>query len=65
LIKKKKKEEEKNSQKKKAKEKGKTGKKTVRAAGENGASETLIGQDSCSSKLQSSLRFISTLFPFT
>lgn len=36
----------------------------MRAAGENGAHLTLIGQDSCSSKLQSSLRFISTLFPF-
>ena len=57
--------EKKEKQKKKAKEKGKTGKKTVRTAGENGAIETVIGQDSCSSKLQSSLRFISTLFPFT
>lgn len=61
---KKKKKKKKNRRKKKTKEKGKTGKKTVRAAGENGAHLTLIGQDSCSSKLQSSLRFISTLFPF-
>ena len=39
----KKEEEEKEEPKKKTKEKGKTGKKTVRAAGENGAHLTLIG----------------------